>query len=87
MAYHTIFDIRKNNKMENLEKFIFLTNVRHFVIFAYIKNRMICATAVKILNLKPFDFFVSDDPPPRFNQQRSPRKKTSLGESLAESHA
>ena len=41
-------------------------------IFAYIKNRMICAKAINILNLKPFDFFVSDDPPPRFHQQRRP---------------
>ena len=32
--------------------------VRHFVIFAYIKNRMIYAIAINILNLKPFDFFV-----------------------------
>ena len=29
---------------------------RYFVIFAYIKNRMICAIAINILNLKPFDF-------------------------------
>ena len=36
-------------------------------IFAYIKNRMICAIANNILNLKPFDFFVSDDPSPRFH--------------------
>ena len=38
----------------------------HFVIFAYIKNRMKCAIAINIVNLKPFDFFVSDDPSPRF---------------------
>ena len=42
-------------------------NVRHFVRFAYIKNRMICAIAINVLNRKPFDFFVSDDPSPRFH--------------------
>ena len=44
----------------------------HFVIFAKIKNRKICAIAINILNLKPFDFFVSDNPSPRFHQQRTP---------------
>ena len=33
---------------------------------------MICATAINILNLKPFYFFVSDNPSPRFHQQRTP---------------
>ena len=33
---------------------------------------MICAIAIKILNLKPFDFSVSDDPSPRFHQERRP---------------
>ena len=47
--------------------FRFPKNVRHFVIFACIKNRMICAIAINILNLKPFNFFVSDDPSPRFH--------------------
>ena len=42
--------------------FGFPKNIRHFVIFAYIKSLMICAIAINILNLKPFDFFVSDDP-------------------------
>ena len=36
------------------------------------KNRMICAIAINILNLKPFDFLVSHDPSPRFHQQRRP---------------
>ena len=43
-----------------------------FLIFDICKNRMICALAINILNLKPFDFFVSDDLPPRFRQQRRP---------------
>ena len=43
-------------------------NVRHFVVFAYIKNRMTCAIAINILNLKPFDFIVSNDPSPRFHK-------------------
>ena len=32
------------------EKFIFPKNVRHFFIFTYIKNRMIYAIAINILN-------------------------------------
>ena len=32
----------------------FRFNGGHFVIFAYIKNRMKCAIAINILNLKPF---------------------------------
>ena len=50
----------------------FPKNVCHFVIVAYIKNRMIFAIAINILNLKPFDFFVPDKPSPRFHQQRRP---------------
>ena len=49
--------------------FRFLKNVCHFVIFAHIKNRVICAIVIDILNLKLFDYFVSDDPSPRFHQQ------------------
>ena len=52
--------------------FLLSKNIRHFVIFAKIKNRMICAIAINILNLKRFDFFVSDNPSPRFHQQRTP---------------
>ena len=37
-----------------------ISEMDHF--FAYIKSRMICAIDINILNLKPFDFFVSDDP-------------------------
>ena len=33
---------------------------------------MIRAIVINILNLKPFDFFVSDGPSPRFHQQRRP---------------
>ena len=33
---------------------------------------MICAVAIKILDLKPFVFFVADDPCPRFHQQSRP---------------
>ena len=61
-------------KMVKKNTFIFLfsKNVRHFVIFAKIKNRMICAITINILNLKPFDFFVSDNPFPKFHQQHTP---------------
>ena len=49
--------------------FFFPKNVRHFVILVYIKNRVICAIA-NILNLKPFDIFISDDSSPKLHQQR-----------------
>ena len=49
----------------------FFSLFRYFVIFAKVKNRMICTKAIKLLNLKPFDFFVSDNPSLRFNQQRT----------------
>ena len=62
--------------MVMVEKLIFPKNFFpkniHFVIFAYIKNHMVCAIAINILNLKTFDFFVSDDPSLRFHQQRRP---------------
>ena len=60
-----IFDICKNNKLADIFGiffFRFSKNVRHFVIFASINDRMICAIAINILNPKPFDFFVSVDP-------------------------
>ena len=62
----TVFGKKKS------EKQIFPKDVSHFVIFACVKNRMICAIAINILNLKPFDFFLSNEPSPRFHQQRRP---------------
>ena len=44
----------------------------YFVIFVYIKNPMIYAIAINVLNLRPFAFFVVDDPSPRFHQQCKP---------------
>ena len=62
----------KHKKLFGKRKKKIPKNVRHFVIFVYITNRMIWAIAINILNLKPFDSFVSDDPSPRFHQQRRP---------------
>ena len=57
--------------MKKARFFFFSKNVRHLVISAEIKNRMICAIAINILNLKPFGCFVSNNPSPRFHQQRN----------------
>ena len=66
----TVFVSAKNG--EKIHVFFLSKNVRHYFIFAQIKNRMICAIAINILNLKPFDVFVPDNPSPRFHQQRTP---------------
>lgn len=50
--------------------FVFFSKiVRHFVNFQKIKNRSVCAVAINILNLTPFNFIVSDHPSQRFHQQ------------------
>ena len=78
-AYQELFEIliltvffflQKTVKKTRL--FLYSENVRHFVIFAEIKNRMICAIAINILNLKPFNFFLLDNSSPRFHKQRTP---------------
>ena len=61
------------SEKKNFGKQIFPKNVCHCDIFAYVKNRIIRALAINILNLKPLDFFfVSVDSSPRFHQQRRP---------------